>query len=341
MIRTYTVRIDVLRGGGRVTSLSPASAPTINCNAESAIKSSMSCMVYPDDKADYLSDELMPVQIINGVEYPCGVFLPTTPQGAVDENGAQTVSIEAYDRGLILQQDKLEAPLYFPAGTNYMTAVGEVLLGAGIENVLATPTDATLAVDHEWQLGTDKLTIVNGLLGEINYDQIWFNAFGVAIVQPHRTPSAEQIDHQYTPEGLHLQRQANWETDAYEAANVFVVQCDNPDLPEPLTAVSVNDSPTSPLSVFRRGRRIVSVSKLDNIADQQSLQDYADQLKLASMMAYDTVNVYTDNEPNHGVRDTVAIVHPEAGGLYQEISWSLILEAGAQMYHSLRRAVLA
>lgn len=340
MIHTYAVRVDVLRNGGRVTSLQPASAPTIDCNADAAIKTSMSGVFYPNDLAEYLSDELMPVQIIDGVESPAGIYLPTTPKGSVDENGAPTVSIEAYDRGLILQQDKLEQPLFFPAGTNYITAVGEILLGAGIENALVTATEAVLATDHEWQLGTDKLTIVNGLLEEINYDPIWFNAYGVAVVQPHRTPSPDQIDHQYTPGTGDLYRETAWETDAFDAANVFVVQCSNPDLEEPLTAVSVNDSPTSALSVFRRGRRIVQVSNVDNIADQSALQDYADRLRLQSMQSYDTVTLYTANKPGHGVRDTVAVVHPEAGGLYQEIAWSLILEPGAKMYHKLQKAVI-
>ena len=50
--------------------------------------------------------------------------------------------------------------------------------------------------------------------------------------------SPDQIDHQYTPETGDLYRETAWETDAFDAANVFVVQCSNPDLEEPLTAVS-------------------------------------------------------------------------------------------------------
>ena len=340
MTNTYAVRVDVLRNGGRVTSLFPASAPNIDCNADAAIKTSMSGVFYPNDLAEYLSDELMPVQIIDGVEYPAGIFLPTTPKGSVDENGAPTVSIEAYDRGLILQQDKLEQPLFFPAGTPHISAVGQILIGAGIENALVTSSASVMATDHEWQIGTDKLTIVNSLLAEINYDDIWFNEYGVAIVQPHKVPSPDQIDHQFTPETRDLCRQSTWETDAFDAPNVFVVQCSNPDLEAPLTAVSVNDSPTSALSVFRRGRRIVQVSNVDNIADQESLQAYADRLRLQSMQSYDTITLYTANKPGHGVRDTVAVVHPEAGGLYQEIAWSLVLEPGAQMYHKLQKAVI-
>ena len=162
----------------------------------------------------------------------------------------------------------------------------------------------------------------------------------MAIVQPHKVPSPDQIDHQFTPETRDLCRQSTWETDAFDAPNVFVVQCSNPDLEAPLTAVSVNDSPTSALSVFRRGRRIVQVSNVDNIADQESLQAYADRLRLQSMQSYDTITLYTANKPGHGVRDTVAVVHPEAGGLYQEIAWSLVLEPGAQMYHKLQKAVI-
>ena len=107
-----------------------------------------------------------------------------------------------------------------------------------------------------------------------------------------------------------------------------------------LSFLNLMTLPTSALSVFRRGRRIVQVSNVDNIADQESLQAYADRLRLQSMQSYDTITLYTANKPGHGVRDTVAVVHPEAGGLYQEIAWSLVLEPGAQMYHKLQKAVI-
>ena len=90
--------------------------------------------------------------------------------------------------------------------------------------------------------------------------------------------------------------------------------------------------------------QFTSTARMDGIStnvDQNHVyKDYADRLRLQSMQSYDTVTLYTANKPGHGVRDTVAVVHPEAGGLYQEIAWSLILEPGAKMYHKLQKAVI-
>jgi len=114
----------------------------------------------------------------------------------------------------------------------------------------------------------------------------------------------------------------------------------NPDLPAPLMSTAVNDNPMSSLSVFKRGRRITEVLRVTNTPNQQALDAYVQQVCQNSMLAAETVTISTANVPNHGVYDTVAVLHPDLDGLFQEVSWSMILAPGQTMIHKLRRSVL-
>lgn len=343
MIRNYSVRVDVIRNNAFLKTLHPISDPTIDCNSAAELKTSMSGMFRDEQDVNWLTDELKPYQIIDGAEYPVGVFPIGTYSKNTDENGVSSVNVEAYDRALYLLQIKTETVLHLSAGTNYMQAVEQLLVDGGISLYLATPTTEVLATDREdWAIGTPYLTIINTLLSEINYGQIWFNENGFAILQPAKTPSASNIDHQYSQRDKVkvLKRPTGVETDAFDAPNVFVVICDNPDLEAPLISTAVNDNPLSALSTFKRGRRIVQVSNLDNIASQSALDEYTRQLCSASMLSSEIATISTANLPGHGVYDTVAIDHPDIDGIFQEISWSLVLAPGQTMIHKLRRSIL-
>ena len=343
MIRNYGVRVDVIRNGATVTALRLISDPNIDSDSTAELKTSMSGMFRDDPAVNWLTDELKPFQIINGIEYPVGVFPIGTYSKSTDENGVSCVTVEAYDRSLYLHQTKTETILHLSAGTNYMQAVEQLLVEAGIVLYLSTPTTEVLATDREdWDVGTSYLTIINALLAEINYGQIWFNADGFAILQPAKTPSASNIDHQYSKSDKVkvLRRQSAMETDAFDAPNVFVVICDNPDFDEPMIATAINDNPLSALSTIKRGRRIAQVTRVDNIASQAVLEEYTHQLCTASMLRSEVATISTSNLPGHGVYDTVAIDHPDIQGIFQEVSWHLILAPGQTMIHKLRRSVL-
>lgn len=343
MIRSYSIRVDVIRNGATLTTLHHVSDPLVDCNSEAPIKTSMSGIFRNDAKVNWLTDELVPYQIIDGEEHPVGVFPVGTVSYGHDENGLETVTVEAYDRCMILNQTKAERIIHFPAGKNYLAAVEELLAEAGIALYMSTPSTAAMQTDREdWPIGTSYLDIINTLLSEINYSQIWFDSRGYARLQPVKTPQASNIDHRYGEmEKIKLlRRPCTVETDMFDAPNVFIVVCSNPDLDAPMIATAVNDNPMSSLSIFRRGRRIVKTYKVDNIPSQAELDAYANTLMLNGMIASEVATVTTANLPGHGVYDTVAITHPDIDGIYQEISWSLVLAPGQAMLHKIRRSVI-
>lgn len=342
MVRNIGYRVDVYRGGSKYSELRAVEGPRIDADSEAAIKMSMSGLFLYDPDVDYLNDVLCPVLILDGAENPLGRFNIVTREDSYTAQGTHQVQMECYDNCYILSSTRTEERLHLAAGANYITAITQLLAGAGLTLFMATPTTLTLTTDREdWEIGTDYLTIINQLLGEINYEEIWFNPTGYAMLQPIPSLTAAGVDHRYSADDrLSLIRtEANAETDVYSQPNVFIVVCSNPDLEAPMMATAENDNPLSDLSTFRRGRRIAQVYKVDNIASQDELQTYAQQLCDSSILRSEVVTVETAIMPGHGVHDIVALDHPLAGGIYRETSWSMRLGAGQTMTHTLERII--
>jgi len=343
MIRSYSYRVDVLRNGAVVAELKATAPPSVYCDSAADIKASMAGTFAFNPVVNYLTDELKVWQIIDGVEAPLGVFLTGTYTDIYDEAGTHVTRLECYDKAYLLQQTRTENIYHISAGTNYVAAIEQLLLAAGITLYIVTPTAHTLATDREdWEVGTDYLTIVNTLLGEINYNPIWFSADGYGILEPSAEPDAGRIDHTYdgSTELSVLYPDCTAETDIFDKPNVFLVICSNPDLPAPMSASAVNDNPLSSLSTFKRGRRIVDIRYVDNVASQEELDAYAKHICFDSMLSSETVTVKTALMPGHGLLDTVAINHPKIQGIFQETSWGMTLAPGQYMTHTLRRMIL-
>lgn len=371
MTREISFRYQLLRNGAFYALLRAVEDQTPHVRMQDAaqIKMSFSGTFSPIPvdvdgrplEADWLSDEVQPVLIVDGTEYPLGVYIPTTQSVSTDT--AASVSIEAYDRSQRVLDTNSAEPLYWPAGTLYLDAVEQLLSAAGITTVFTTPNAAAFTEAREdWPAGTPYLSVVNQLLGEINYKPLWFDAQGNAILEPVSVPEASQIDHTldaadpdtYVMPGISRAR------DYFSAPNVFEVYVANPDKGANMRAVAVNDSPQSPLSTVRRGRRIVSVTALDNIASQQELQAYADKLRNDSLITGETLSVSTGLLPGWGVADVVALhvpAHtitlytedgavgveavPEENAICLSRAFDMELKVGGRMTHTLEKVVYA
>lgn len=344
MLRTFSSRFDILRNGVKYSEIYPiVSAPNIYANKDAEIKVSLTGRFKHNPNVDFLTDEIRPIIIIDGAEHPYGVFCVGSVNAVNDEYGASD-NIEAYDRCYILKTAKTESILHLAAGTNYIQAIGSLLTAAGIVLAISTPTTYTLATDREdWDIGTDYLTIINALLAEINYNDIWFNADGYAIIQPHTEPDVNSIDHYFDTSNSSivtpLSRDVSVETDIFDKPNVFIAVCSNADLAAPLVATAENNNPISALSITRRGRRIAEVTKVDNIASQTALQDYADKLRFESMLSSETITVKTPIVPGHGVGDIVALNHPSIQGICEETTWRMNIGPGQYMTHELKKVI--
>lgn len=352
MTRTIDFRYRVLRDGAVFGELhAPASGgPSLRMSASSEIKTALSgsfaaAVTSGDGRAvtpDWLRDEIQPVMILDGIEHALGVYLPATVTDT-RSNGVQQLQIQAYDRCWRVRDTYSESVLHFAAGLGYLEAVEQLLTACGISLVIATPTDAVLSEAREdWAVGTSYLDIVNELLGEINYNPLWFNAAGAAVLEPASVPTAENIRHTLDSSNVAslLLPTITRETDVYSAPNVFVVLCSNPDKSGPMVATAENDNPQSPLSIMRRGRRIVKYTRVNNIASQAELQAYADRLRNESLITGETVRVSTALLPGFGVADVIGLHYGELSAICIERAWTMELRVGGTMTHEMERVVV-
>lgn len=345
MIREVDFRVKVLRNGASFTSLrwNTDEPPKVEYKDSGDIKGSFSGQFLPDERVNWLQDELQPCIILNGEETPLGIFRPTTLETIAD-NGQPTISIEAYDRAWLVQTGKTEDILHLSAGALYLDVIKRLLSERGVNNVLASPSAAVLPADREdWQIGTDYLSIINTLLGEIGFNELWFDAAGWAHLEAYTEPSAAAIRRRYsTRQGMQLLGMANAfteTTDIFDAPNVFIAICDNPDRSGTMIAKAENES-FGPKSILQRKMRIPTVERVDQIADQASLQIYANRLRDESLQATKTVTFSVPAEPHHAVGDIISVEHPDIGGIYRETGWSLTMEAGELMKITAKKAVI-
>ena len=363
MSREISLQYILLRGGAYCAELRAREdqAPHLRMNSRGEIKMSFSGVFAPKAvdadgepvDIDWISDEIQPALVIDGVMTPLGVFMPATPR-QIDDGVTASVRVEAYDRCWRVRDSNSTGTIYFAAGTLYLDAVEQQLTASGIETVFKTPCAAVLAEEREWPVGTSRLRVINELLSEINYNQLWFNASGAAVLEPVSVPEAAAIEHSLDmsdPETRVLPGISR-ETDIYSAPNVFIVTCANPEKQALMTATATNDNPQSPLSVTRRGRQICTVVQVNNIADQAALQAYADRLRDESMITGETIQVSTALLPGWGVADVVGLTYPiraitERGeavttmepAICIESAYDMELTVGGRMTHTLERIV--
>lgn len=267
---------------------------------------------------------------------PLGVFIPTTPtvKGGVNKS----VEIECYDLAVILKNDAITERLYFEAGTKYTEAIAGVLLSAGITEYSIADSDAIFLVGRSFEIGTPKIEIVNTLLDEINYRDIYFDRNGIAMCIPFEEPQLNSDTIIYKDK---LSAEYSETFDLYNIPNVFVATVANPDNDSVLTSVYVNDNPASSLSTVNRrnGQRVVKTYTPDNISSQADLDAYVYRKAFEESQVYKSRTINTALNPNHDVYNTVFLDSDNLKGLHDDIGYTMQLTAGGSMQHNLREVI--
>lgn len=351
MIRHISSTVRIYRNGGFRGFLQAKhdSAPTITMDDGSDIKMVFTGDFEPDAydadgkiiEFDPLIDELEPVLVINKTSHILGKFLPVSVAPDEKETGL-SLSIEAYDRCWLVKTTTGTARVFFPVGMRYLDAIQRLLTAAGIMMVKASENDAVFEEDREdWELGTNYLEIVNQLLGEINFKPLWFDTSGAAVLEPVNYLAVLTAKHTLDTTNVKslIYPGLSRKTDIYSTPNVFVCICDNPDKELPMVAVAKNVNDNSPLSVSRRGREIVQVERVNNIANQEQLEIYANQLLFLSLMSGEEIKIKTGLHFGWGVGDVVGLRYKDLTALCISHRWTMELKAGGKMDHTLERII--
>ena len=343
MTRTVEFIFHIVRDGADYARLYPiqGSAPSLYLDEGKTISMALrGSFVDPGPDVNFLNDRIRPEVIIDGTAHQLGLLLPTKVDTVITETG-HYLSIQAYDQCWLLKTTMTESITSFAKDTKYLTVIDSLLDAAGIGVSLVTDASYTLTrLREDWMPGTSYLTIVNELLEEINYNHIWFDLNGHAILAPEPDTQSGQIQHMLDETDVTslLVRDASVETDFYSTPNVFVYICSNCDK-VCITSTAINNEMGSPVSVPRRGRKIYSVNQVKEVASQAVLDDIAEQAMKRSMLRAESITVTTGILPDFGINELVALNIDGELSVCIERGWTMQMAPGGTMKHRMERVM--
>lgn len=277
----------------------------------------------------------------NGKEarWPLGKFI--IYPSAESSNDINMIDISGYDLGKIALDDKNASRTFINSDQLYTTAISQLLGGLYVRTDVEV-SEYLKSFPQEWEPGTAKIKIINDLLTGIDYDPLHFDEYGIAIGHPHVDSLVRAIDFQYLAnEQSIIFDGVTFASDKYDIPNKWVRYTENPEVSY-LVSTYVNDNPDSPYSTVSRGRTIVDIKAVDDIANQSSLDSYTTRVANESMQATERVEFRTLNMPGHGFQECLWIDIPvyDVFGKYIEKSWSMDLVPGGQMTHICEKVVV-
>jgi hypothetical protein len=273
-------------------------------------------------------------------EWPLGIFLLASPK-RISQTDMIIKEIEAYDKSQILLEDKFTSVYTVYAGTSYVSAIASIINSAGIGNVRITASSLTVPTTLEFEVGYSKLDAVNDLLAAINYNSLYFDAYGYAVAEPYAEPVMRTAEFEYKTDSISIIKDGASEIlDIFNAPNVFVRYTSKADSGTLYSKYTITDA-SNPLSTTVRGRNVVDIAKVDDIADQATLNAYVRRVAIKAMQVYGTVEFETAIMPHHGNLDCLYIQHDGLGVETNVIeqAWSMELAAGGTMTHKCAKAV--
>lgn len=275
------------------------------------------------------------------VDFSLGVFLIASPT-RVDEGKSLYRDIEAYDKLLIVDEDRVSYRYTISAGTRYYDAMVSILKSAGISQHNIENNDKVLPNDKEYEPGTKKLAILNDLASDLNFTPFWVDEYGYFRSNQYRSPQEQPSDYTYQDNEMSIMGTGlEEELDVFDLPNVFTVVVANPDTEDEFISTVENNNPNHPRSIPSLGRRVVRFEEKDDIADQESLDAYVERLAFESSQIYGRLRFKTAIMPFHSYSNVIRVISNKHGinDKYAETNWSMNLVAGADMQHEVRKVV--
>lgn len=295
---------------------------------------------------DWLNDRIKPYFRLHMpnrsiIEWPLGVLMISAPSRQEDNNTVLR-QIETFDANQILKQDKfITRPLYI-AGSKYTDIIQDIIEGAGMWKINITPSSATLGIEKSFDPGTEKLTVVNTLLTEINYTPLWVDENGYAIAGPYVIPADRETEYTYKTDQLSIICPGSLqEEDVFDIPNTWAITASNPEKTA-VTGTYVNDLPVSPTSTVNRRRSIVSFKTINDIYDQATLDNYTKRVAYEESQIYGLFKFNTATMPHHSYQNILFIDHDRLDVMskYTETKWELELSDEGVMSHECRRVII-
>lgn len=273
------------------------------------------------------------------IKWPLGHFLINPSE--ICKGLTRYIDFTGYDLGRIAYDDKITSRLYVPRGSVYTSQAAQVI-GSDYSNIDVVASLLTKNADQEWGIGTRRIDIANELLQAINYNPVHFDENGKGIIDAYTLPQLRPVEYQYMTDNSSLILDSITKTSSkFDVPNRFVRYVENADA-DYYISVYENNMEDSPYSIQNRGRVIVDVDSVKDIATQSELDAYTIKCASEAMQVTDQVKFRTLTMPFHGFRNCLYLEIPEYGieDKYIEVAWEMELRAGGTMSHTCERVVV-
>lgn len=204
--------------------------------------------------------------------WPLGVFIPVSPETTHTGKG-NTQVIELMDKLQVLNEDKFDGTLFYPAGSKVSDLVKAIIYSANEEKVLIEETNSTLRTSMAWEPGTTKLRVINDLLDTANFFSLYCDGEGYFRASKYVKPADRPVYWKFE-EGQNCIFADQFERthDNFKIPNKFITISQSSKDEPGLRGVAVNQA-----DYERRGRWIVEVEEGVEAASQEIIDELADR----------------------------------------------------------------
>ena len=340
--REYDVRFELLDKDERRIGDVTASG-TISSNCEMSIVREASLTIKEIKDINTIDERIKPYYRLRlggkWLEFPLGVYIISSPTTQFD-GYSKSRECQCFDKSVILSEDKIDSRYYIPKTQSYTTAVSQLLNTAGFTYYNIKPVGSMLSSEKEFEIGTKKIDIINDLLKAINYNPIHFDNDGVGNCTPYEDYFGRIALETYaTNKDSVIFPNVKRTLDIFNYPNKIVRYVESPDNKGCLKSVYLNVNPASKLSIPSRGRTIADVERVNDIADQTTLNLYTKRVAQEKLIE-EIVEFETSIMPHHDYNDCIALDIPEndISGNYIEYAWEIDL-TNNKMRHLCKKVV--
>ena len=275
------------------------------------------------------------------VEWPLGVFLLSTPT-QVATDGVVTREVEGFDRSQMFVDDKLTERFSLVKGQKYTDLINELLdsVDPNLPRIIE-PSDYVVGKAREFEVGMELKEALDRLAESINYHTMQVDEDGVVVYRQYVSPKDRTPEFDYADNEISIMYDdVESEFDIYNIANVWIVSLSEVE-GDPFYVKLENNDPANPLSIPRRGRRIVDFREQEEGVDPRTIMSKAKRIQFEANRQYENIEFTTLSNPLHSTNDCYTIDFSDLNikNKYTETGWEFALEAGAPMSHSARRDV--
>lgn len=313
------------------------------CRSDDSIKYGANAEIEYIENIDWVNDRIqlfMETSYDNvNFEWPLSPPLRVQKRSVTIYTSYKYISLELQDELSFLRNNSLSKTIFRYRLTPYVGIISDLFALANFQAYTIYPTDKVLSTDREFEEGTKILNLINELLAEVNYNNLFPQKSGIISSNEYVIPShrEERISYLSGRNGIILEP-ITISYDTFDKSNVFVGYCTNPEIEEPLRVILENDSPNSSISTVNMGYIITDTPvQYSNIADYETLYDVVFKQKENSMLSYKTISFDSKIVPYHEVNEMLSIQTDDVSGIFEEISWTIKVNSNqAIMTHTAR-----